>query len=186
MSTLGQAADDYLRLRRALGHKLDDAGRLLPRFVAYLETIGAPTVTIQAALAWAQQPDAQPGSTVWARRMTIARGFARHLAGIDPRTEVPPAGLVTCRKHRRMPYIYSPADIAAVRAQARRAVPSPLRAATLDTMLGLLAVTGMRIGEVIALDRSDIDWSQGVLGVRESKLLALAARRLQHAGEGQR
>ncbi len=75
MSALGQMADDYLRLRRALGHKLDDAGRLLPRLVAYLETIGAQTVTIQAALAWAQQPDAQPGSTVWATRMTIARGL---------------------------------------------------------------------------------------------------------------
>jgi len=82
---------------------------------------------------------------------------------------VPPAGLVTCSRHRRVPYIYSPADIAAVRALARRTIPSPLRAATFDTMIGLLAVTGMRIGEVIALDRSDIDWPEGVLLVRESK-----------------
>jgi integrase/recombinase XerD len=169
MSALAQAADDYLRLRRALGHKLDDAGRLLPRFVAYLDSIGASTVTIQAALAWALQADAPSGSTVWATRLTIARGFARHLAGIDPRTEVPPAGLLSCRRHRRIPYLYSPADIAALRALARDNIPSALRAATFDTLIGLLAVTGMRIGEVIALDRSDVNWSEGVVLVRESK-----------------
>ena len=87
MSGLVQHAADYLRLRRALGHTLDEAARLLPRFVAHLESVGAETVTVEAALAWAQQPDLRPGSTVWARRMTIVRGFARHLAGVDPRTE---------------------------------------------------------------------------------------------------
>ena len=105
MSGLGQVAADYLLLRRSLGHKLDEAGRLLPRFVAYLEAVGAETVTIEAALAWAQQPEADPTSVVWAKRMTVARGFARHLAGVDPRTEVPPTGLLPLRKHRRVPYL---------------------------------------------------------------------------------
>lgn len=169
MTPLAQVTEDYLKLRRAFGHKLDEHARLLPRFVAYLDAIDAETVTIMAALDWAQQPEAQPGSTVWARRMTVVRGFARYLAGIDPRTEVPPAGLIAYRRNRRVPYIFSQGDIAAVRAQARAAIPSPLRAVTFDTVIGLLAATGMRIGEVIALDRSDVDWSEGVLLVRESK-----------------
>lgn len=97
MRALGRAADDYLTLRHSLGHKLADAERLLPRFVAYLDRESIPTVTIEAALAWAQRPDADPGSTVWARRLTIVRGFARHMADIDPRTEIPPAGLIGYR-----------------------------------------------------------------------------------------
>lgn len=170
MSALGSALEGYLALRRALGHKLDDAARLLPRFVAHLDAIGAETVTITNAVEWVQQVDTRPGSSVWARRLTAVRGFARHLAGIDPRTQVPPAGLfANGGRRRREPFIYSDADIAVLRADARRLIPSPLRAATFDTVIGLLAVTGMRIGEVIALDRGDIDWSEGVVVVRESK-----------------
>ena len=103
MSALTQAAADYLRLRQGLGHDLADAQRLLPRFVAYLDTIGAPTVTIEAALAWAQTPNTSPASSVWPRRMSIARGFARSMAGIDARTEVPPLGLVPARQRWRPP-----------------------------------------------------------------------------------
>ena len=65
MTALSQASQDYLRLRRSLGHDLADAHRLLPRFVAYLDEIGSPTVTIETALAWAQQPDVNPMSNVW-------------------------------------------------------------------------------------------------------------------------
>jgi integrase len=170
MSALSQTAADYLRLRRALGHKLDNAGRLLPRFVAYLEAVGAETITLEAALAWAQQPELHHASTtVWAQRMTVARGFARHLAGIDPRTQVPPVSMLPYHKHRRLPYLYSLADIASLMSEAGRTIPSPLRAATFATLIGLLAVTGMRIGEAIRLDRSDIDWDEGLVVVRASK-----------------
>jgi integrase len=169
MSTLSQIADDYLQLRHALGHKLDDAGRLLPRLVAYLEANGAQTITLEAALAWAQQPDLQSDSTTWARRMTVARGFARHLAGIDPHTQVPPVTMLPYHKHRRIPYLYSLADVAALMTQARLTIASPLRAATFETLIGMLAVTGMRIGEAIRLDRSDVDWDQGLAVVRASK-----------------
>lgn len=168
MSALGRAAEDYLTLRHSLGHKLADAERLLPRFVAYLDRESIPIVTIEAALAWAQRPDADPGSTVWARRLTVARGFARHMAGIDPRTEIPPAGLIGYRQRRRLPFIFSDADIAAVMAQAR-AIRWPLPALTHETLIGLLAVTGMRVGEALRLDRADIDWAEGLLLIRESK-----------------
>src|SRR5439155_18949793 len=132
--------------------KLDDAGRLLPRLVAYLEATGTETVTLEAALAWAQQPDLRANSTVWARRMTVARGFARHLAGVDPRTQVPPVGMLPYHKHRRVPYLYSSADVVGLMNEARRIISSPLRAATFETLISMLAVTGMRIGEAIRLD----------------------------------
>jgi hypothetical protein len=123
MSALLDQADDYLRLRRALGHTLDQAHRLLPDFVAYLDAIGAETVTVEAALVWAQRPDADPATSVWARRMTVARGFARHMTGVDPNTEIPPLGLVRFRQRRRPPFIYSAADITALMSAARRTIP---------------------------------------------------------------
>lgn len=169
MTLLGQTADEYLQLRQALGHKLADAGRLLPRLVAYLESIGLETITIEAALDWAQQPKARPSSSVWVSRMAVARGFARHLAGSDPRTQVPPVGMLSYQKHRRVPSIYSPAEIASLVAQARLTIHSPLRAATFETLFGLLAATGMRVGEAIRLDHSDVDWGEHLLVVRASK-----------------
>ena len=101
--------------------------------------------------------------------MTAARGFARYLAGIDAGTEVPPLGLMPHRQRWRQPFIYSPADIDAVMSQARCSIASPLRAATYQTLIGLLAVSGLRIGEAIKLDRADVDWAEGVLLIRESK-----------------
>ena len=168
MTGLEQSLADYLRLRRSLGHELADAGRLLPGFVAFLDSQGLSTVTIEAALEWATTPTTDPRSTVGPRRMTAVRGFARYLAGIDPATEVPPLGLMPHRPRWRRPFIYSPADIEAIMNRAASFTP-PLRAATYDTLIGLLAATGLRIGEAIKLDRADIDWAEGVLLIRESK-----------------
>lgn len=164
-----QQADDYLALRRALGHDLSEAGRLLPRFAAYLEKTGAEFVSIQATLSWSCQPDVPAGSTVPSRRMTVARGFARYMAGIDPRTEVPPPGLVASRQHWRPPFIYSDADVMTLMAQVRRLVPSPVRAATFETLIGLLASAGLRVGEAIRLRREHVNWSEGVLFIERSK-----------------
>jgi integrase/recombinase XerD len=169
VSALEQALADYLQLRHSLGHELAEAGWLLPRFVAYLEAHDSSTVTIEAALGWAQQSNASPMSTVGPRRMTAVRGFARYLAGFDAGTEIPPLGLMPYRQRWRRPFIYSPADINAVMSQARSSISSPLRAATYNTLIGLLAASGLRIGEAIKLDRSDVDWAKGVLLIRESK-----------------
>jgi len=167
MSALEQALTDYLRLRRSLGHELAEASWLLPGFVAYLDARGARTVTIAAALEWVGQ--AGSGTSVGPRRMTAVRGFARYLAGIDADTEVPPLGLMPHRQRWRLPFIYSAADIEAVIEQARCSIVSPLRAATYATLIGLLAASGIRIGEAIKLDRGDVDWGHGVLLIRESK-----------------
>ena len=168
MSGLEQALSDYLQLRHSLGHEVAEAGWLLPDFVRYLDAHDCPTVTIGAALSWVQQSTTVTGTSVGPRRMTAARGFARYLSGIDARTEVPPFGLMPHRQRWRKPFIYTLADIDAVRCQTR-SIQSPLRAATYDTLIGLLASSGLRIGEAIKLDRTDIDWADGVLLIRESK-----------------
>ena len=167
MSALADAARDYLQLRNSLGHDLAEHHRELPRLVAFLEAERLPTVTVSAALAWAHGPGVDPATSIPPRRMTIARGFARYLAGIDARTEVPPPGLIAGRRRWRPPFIYSPGDIEALMAQARQLTPMP--AATHETLIGLLAATGLRVGEAIRLDRADIDWDGAVLMIRESK-----------------
>ena len=167
MSALADTAAEYLQLRRLLGHNLDEAHRLLPRFVAYLDSIGASTVTIDAALAWATD-GVDPATTNGARRMGIARGFARHMAGIDVHTQIPPAGLIPMRQRWRPPFLYTPADIDTLLAGAR-AIRWRLPAATHETLLGLLAATGMRVGEALRLESGDIDQDNAVIVIRQSK-----------------
>jgi integrase len=169
MTRLQSALDDYLQLRRALGHKLDDTGRQLARFVDYLDDMGEETVTIRSALAFVLDPKLDPASSVPAHRLTAVRGFARHLAGTDARTEIPPAGVVRYRPRRRTPYLFSDDDVTAVVHCARASTPSRFRAETLTTLIGLLAATGMRVGEAIRLDRDEVDWDDAVLLVRDTK-----------------
>ena len=169
MSALEQSLADYLQLRRSLGHELAEARWLLPDFVAYLDAHKCHTVTTEAALGWVQQSATGQETSVGPRRMTVARGFARYLTGLHAGTEVPPLGLMPHRQRWRRPFIYSTADIDAVRDRVRCSISSSLRAATYDTLIGLLAASGLRIGEAIKLDRSDVDWGEGVLLIRESK-----------------
>lgn len=166
MSTLHQAVTDYLGIRRALGFKLERHGRLLPGLAGYLEQAGATTLTIPLALDWATSLEGHPDE--WAIRLSIARGFARWLQTIDPATEVPPTDLLSRRRRRADPYLYSETDFVALMA-ATATLRFPLRAATYRTLIGLLAVTGMRVGETIGLDRDDLDWAEGCLLVREAK-----------------
>jgi len=167
MSPLRGRLEEYLALRRALGFKLIRAARLLPDFVASLEHHHAPTLTTALALAWAQQPPAGPPAW-WAERLSLVRGFARYLQALDARTEVPPPGLVRAHRPRAMPYVYSDRDLARLMAAARQLHPR-FRAGTYTTLIGLLATTGMRIGEAIRLDRQDVAWTPGLLIVRDSK-----------------
>jgi integrase len=164
---LQQAVADYLRLRRALGFRLERAERLLAQFLGYLSDNDIDVITTEAALAWAVLPaDADP--RWWEHRLTTVRLFAAYLHTLDPRTQIPPAGMIRCRPLRATPYLYTDAEVAAlmrVAGQLRR----PLRARTVQTLIGLLAATGMRVGEVISLDRADFDASCGTLTVRDTK-----------------
>ena len=167
MSMLQQALADYLSIRRALGYKLERAGKLLAQFVDHLDAAGVSTVTVEHAVAWATLPASADGYW-WAYRLSVVRGFTRYLAGIDEATEVPPTDLLPWRKRRATPYLYSDDEVVALLA-ATVILRTPLRKATYRTLLGLLAVTGMRIGEAIALDRDDLDVRHELLVVRSGK-----------------
>jgi integrase/recombinase XerD len=166
MTALRQAVSDYLRLRRSLGFGLVRHEKLLHQFVDWLADQGSDTVTVDAALSWASLPG---GGASWlGLRMLVVRGFAGYLHALDPAAEVPPRDLLPGRSRRAVPYLYSDADIEALFAQATR-LRTPLRVATIQTLIGLLSVTGMRIGEVVALHDSDFDPASGVLTVRHAK-----------------
>jgi integrase len=169
MSTLRNALDQYLEIRRALGFKLDVQGGLLQRFVGFMEIEGASFITRDAALRWATQPKGcQPAQ--WAKRLGMVRRFAEYQSAIDPRTEIPPAGLLPHRFQRKAPYMYSDREIEQLVDAAKRLhSPRGLRAITFSTLFGLLAVTGMRVGEAIALDRKDADLIGEILTIRQSK-----------------
>jgi integrase/recombinase XerD len=167
MSTLSGHVEDYLRLRRALGYKLERAGHLLPKLVAYLEAAGSPTLTSELAISWARLP-AQARPNHWAARLAVARGFARYLQTIEPATEVPPPGVFPSRRYRPAPYLWSQRDICRL-LDGARTLRSPLRSATYDALFGLLAVSGMRVGEAAGLDRDDVDFHTGVITIREAK-----------------
>lgn len=165
MSGLKEHVDDYLRLRRALGYKLARHGRLLPQLVAYLEAAGASTITSELAISWARLPSgAHP--RYWAARLAIARGFAAYLKTLDPATEVPPAGVFAARYLRPTPYLWSGEDIRRV-LEAARGLRPPLRAASYEALFGLLAVTGMRVGEAVALEPGDVDLEGALITIRE-------------------
>jgi integrase/recombinase XerD len=166
MSRLEEMVSDYLTIRRAVGFKLVEHQRLLPQFVEFVEQAGAGTVTTQLALDWAVRTS---GNDSWkTARLSIVRGFARYLRTIDPATEIPPDGLLCAQPQHAIPYLYSDEEIARL-LNAAAAMRPPLRAATFTTIIALLSVTGMRIGETLALDRGDVDLEIGVLTIRDTK-----------------
>ena len=167
MTALRQALADYLALRRSLGFGLVRDGKLLAQFLDYLDEHCMTTVTTQAAVAWASLP--ANGSQGWlGMRMRAVRGFASYLHALDPAVQVPPSGVLPGHGRRVVPYLYSPADLAALFNQAKQRC-TPLRAATICTLIGLLAVTGMRLGEATGLDDDDFDPVDGLLLVRRAK-----------------
>jgi len=168
MSTVDRAVQDYLALRRSLGYQLRQEARLLASLAGYLQSRGLDRVTVAAALGWAIQP--QQASPAWhAKRLAAVRGFAAYLATIDPASQTIPSGLLPARASRTTAYLYSAAQIEALMAAAAR-LPCPLRAATFETFIGLMAATGLRTGEAMALDRADAGLDDGTLLIRRSKL----------------
>jgi hypothetical protein len=131
-----------------LGFKLEKEGRLLPDFAAFAEAADTSTVTVDLAVRWAATPEG--ASPVWAaQRLSMVRGFARYLQTVDPATQVPPADLLPARTSHVTPYIYSDADIDALMTTARK-LRNPVKAATFETLIALLAVTGLRGSPLMA------------------------------------
>ena len=169
MNTLRQAVQEYLNMRRSLGYKLRDAGKRLLDFVTFMERHRASYITHSLALTWAKQPPhVQPSE--WTQRLSYVRGFARHRIATDPRTQIPPAGLLPYRPKRARPYFYSDREIEAL-LSAALALPADggLRPWTYHCLFGLLSVSGLRVGEAQRLDLRDVDLQAGVLTIRGTK-----------------
>ena len=169
MSALRARAEEYLAMRRVLGFRLTTQGQHLMSFVRFCEERSADHVTADLAVQWATQVTRGSGNEVYqARRLDVVRIFARHLQVLDPATEVPPEDVLARRYLRIQPYLYSLQEIAALMTAAGALRPA-LRAATWRTLIGLLAVTGMRQGEACRLLCDDADLETGTLVIRDSK-----------------
>jgi integrase len=164
-----EAVDDYLELRRGLGFKLVKYGVCLREFVSFLEKKKTSHITTALAVQFAMlHPHQEPKAK--ANRYSAVRGFASYRIGVDPATEIPPRGLVRGRTQRARPYLYSDQEVCQL-LEAARKLPSTysLRPWTYYCLFGLLAVTGLRLGEVLNLQCQDIDWAEGLLTIRRTK-----------------
>jgi len=164
-----KAVEDYVEMRRSLGFKLVDVKLGLIDFASFLEQRGATHITIALAMEWAQQ-DRTARPAEWARRLSFIRGFARHWSAHDSQTEVPPSGLLPHRPGRARPYLYSEEEVQQL-LEAALQLPSAhgLRGPTYHCLLGLLAVSGLRISEARNLQTDDVDLDQGILTIRGAK-----------------
>ena len=170
MNTLREAVEDYLTMRRGLGFKLRRDGQRLLDFVSFLEERGAASITSALALEWAQQPSSAQAVT-WAQRLSYVRGFARYRSATDPQTEIPSSKLLPYRPERARPYLYTDQEIEHLLNAALKLPPADgLRRWVYHALLGLLAVSGLRISEAIGLKLEDVDLSQSILTVRGAKL----------------
>lgn len=168
MTTLDEHLAEYLAMRRALGWELVTLERLAGQFCAWLASEGKETFATADAVTWARLPlDADP--RWWGIRLGAVRTFATYLDAIGVAVQVPPRGTLPTGPRRAAPFIYTQADLEALLAACGQVFTRELLAATMRTVIGLLAATGMRIGEALRLQVSDIDTTTGVLWIRASK-----------------
>ena len=169
MKSLQGHLREYIAVRRSLGTQLQEPANTLRGFIRFLGRKRARFITIPLALEWAQQSKNVQRAT-WARKLSMVRQFARWLSVLDPRHQVPPPRLLNVRHRRNKPHIYSDDEIARLmKAAAALHSSRGMKAATLRTLIGLLAATGLRPGEAVALEETDVDLQAGVLVIRESK-----------------
>ncbi|TAK36001.1 MAG: integrase [Chloroflexota bacterium] len=168
MTTIRQHAEAYLAMRRRLGFKLTTFSHKLMSFVSYLERMDAPVLTTAAAVAWATDTPRSTDQVHWSRRLMVVRIFARHLQLLEPATEVPPDDVLPHHYRRIPPHLFTPAELAALLDAADQLRPV-FRARTWGTLIGLLAVTGLRTSEACHLDCTDVDLADEVLTVRDTK-----------------
>jgi integrase len=161
---------EYIDHRRQLGFELASAQRILLDFARYADRQKHHgPITADLVIRWVNLPKGAAAGYL-ASRLNIVRGFARFRAIFDPRTEIPPTHALGAAIRRKVPYILTPSEIAAILRAARQLPPAgSLRPHTYTTLLGLVACTGLRHREVLRLDRFDIDWNQHLLHVRKTK-----------------
>jgi integrase/recombinase XerD len=176
MNTLRRSAQEYLAMRRALGFKLRDTGKRLLEFATFMEQRRASYITVPLALAWAKLRSGVHGDTWAAQRLSTVRLFAHYRSATDPRTQIPPAGLLPFRPKRARPYLYSDKEIAQL-LRATLTMPLSVRHRKRSALLpwvyyclfGLLAVSGLRLSEARNLKLQDLDLKARVLTIRGAK-----------------
>ena len=171
MIPVAERVEQYLLQRKAFGTGLSaSAVHVLRKFAAFAMDEGAGHVTTELFLRWKSSQPGTASRQTWFCRLAHVRTFARWLQSLDPRTEVPPQGLIPKTRRRPRPYIYTDEEVADIVATAAR-LPSPhhLRGPTHATLFGLLAVTGLRVGETLGLDDSDVDTHGTLLHIRHAK-----------------
>ena len=151
MSELRDLMDSYLTTRRALGFKLAAPGKTLNAFVSWMDERGEPTIRRDLATAWVSQFTRRTVSD----RLNHIRQFAEHVTWFDPDTEIPLVDGNPYGSHRARPLILAPEQIDALLAAAGKLTPT-VRAASWQTLLGLLVVTGLRISEARNLNDADV------------------------------
>lgn len=168
MSPLRSALDQYVLMRRGLGHKFQSQERQLIDFVAFMDSRGAGIITYKLALEWATLPAERHHSWPW--RLSHVRGFARHMVNMESQTEIPPVNALPHPRRAIKPHIYTEDEIRALLAAALELRPvDGFRRWTFHCLFGLLAATGLRISEATWLERQDVDLRNGVLTVRDTK-----------------
>jgi integrase/recombinase XerD len=169
MTTLTESLEEYLVVRRSLGYDLSFTARVLRVFTSFADREGADHITVDLFLRW-KQGFGKASNNTCATRLGMVRGFAGWLQAQDARTEVPPAGLIVGKLRRCRPYIYSEREVAEIVTRAAKLSSGyGMRGWTCSTLFGLIAVTGLRINEAIALDDHEVDLEEGVVTVRRSK-----------------
>ncbi|MDP3674198.1 MAG: tyrosine-type recombinase/integrase [Novosphingobium sp.] len=169
MSALLQALSRYVKMRRGFGYRYLTEERCLADFVAFMDAAQATVITRKLALAWITRAQ----RTSWPNRLSMVRGFARHLSNFEPETETPPAGVFPSPRRSR-PYIYTEAEIERLlEATLSWGLAKGINRQTYHCLFGLLAATGMRLGEAIGLGRADVDLEAGLLTLRMSEIIQL-------------
>lgn len=161
---------EFVALRRGLGYRSPTQERALRSSARYLDDAGHHgPIPLESSLNWATAT-ASTDPRNPARRLTTVRGFLRHMAGSDGATEVPVPGLLGPNGHRKPPHIYSDRQVGdLLRATAGLAPSNGLRPRCYATLFGLIACTGLRISEALALTCDDVGLAEGVLTVRAGK-----------------
>lgn len=167
MKDIRHALENYLAMRRGLGFKLEETETQLAKFVLFLQKKRATFITNSLALEWAQQSVSSRNAP--GKRLTMVRGLARYQSAFDPRTEVPAENLLRRWPDRARPYLYSDRETKLLLEAALTRSTSDLNNRTYHCLFGLLAVSGIRIGEGIGLNLDDIDLNSGLLTIRKPK-----------------
>lgn len=169
MKSIREHLSEYVAARRALGTRLEEPAQTLGKFVEFIGRKKARFIKIDLALEWAQESPGVQRAT-WARKLSMVRQFARWMSAVDCRHQVLPSRLLAVRHRRPKPHIYTSDEVARLMSEAALLKSAKgMKALNLETLIGLLAATGLRSGEAAALEIGDVDFQKELLVIRNSK-----------------